>query len=139
MAFKESMIDNSVSFDAASRKRDKDFENLQLDKKTEIHELSNEWDKLLSLFGTEKAKNNFISLCEEYKRRIVKAKESNVDFDQISSSDIGCADIHNTIMKIIQKLNVSKAWPPEIQSMLNKLQDRNVIKELINYHINYRL
>jgi len=141
MAFKESIIVDQSGFDSASRKRNRDFENRQLDKKVEVEELSDAWETLLSLFGTEKARNNFLKLCNQYKKELVEYKEKKVKVNsggELVSPDSKKAVFHNEIMEIIQKLNLAKNWGPEIQPILTKLQDRHLMTELIDRNVDYK-
>lgn len=100
-------------------------------------------DVILGLFGSEKARQNFISLCEEYnmertRSRILPddAEGSGLKKAKISYSPPKRAHLHNMIMEIIGKLAIQFENPTPLQKkVLGELHSRENVAEAIRAYI----
>jgi len=57
---------------------------------------------ILSLFGTDKTRNNFLQLCNQYYGERIRQEASEISGEPVLNSRR--SDIHNQIMEIVQKL-----------------------------------
>ncbi len=96
------------------------------------------FEVLLSLFGSEKARKNFISLCKEYHmERVTRVilQDQNENFipkDKATYSPPKRADLHNRIMEIIGKLAVqSKNITPLQEAVLRDFHSRECVAKAI--------
>jgi len=105
----------------------------------EIPEFSNRemMDDVLSLFGTEEAKERFVKLCEDYLIAFRRYKLQDVG---VKISDKIRARIHNEIMDTLQRLSMA----PKIKSgskeekVLWALADRDKVAEMIEEYFSPR-
>jgi len=97
---------------------------------------------LLDLFGSEKARENFISLCKEYnieRTRQVILQDTVENYRPTKSIDYSPpkrAELHNNIMEIIAKLAVQlKKVTPLQKSVLRDFHSRENVAEAIKAFI----
>ncbi|MBU0998994.1 hypothetical protein KKG24_01650 [Patescibacteria group bacterium] len=104
--------------------------------------LKAKFEILLGLFGSEKARQNFISLCNEYNVERVKRiilqdqNETFIPKDKVAYSPPKRADLHNKIMEIISKLAVqSKKITLLQEAVLRDFHSREYVAEAIKEFI----
>lgn len=85
--------------------------------------------RLLAMFGTEKAMQNFLDLCESYYDKLREQKLSSVK--GYSEKQKGRASGHNEIMRILQKLSLAQKPGAEAEHFLFELSDREKISEIV--------
>jgi CRISPR/Cas system-associated endonuclease/helicase Cas3 len=134
-----------VSLDQAdfTRRGQTELADRMVETKKKLEKMASEWDTPLSLFGTEKARKNFVDLCQKYKNQIVLYKESAVKQNYAGEykntvEHFRKSDYHLEIMKILNKLKVAKQWPPEIERLLTNLQDGKLVEALVDEVYQYR-
>ncbi len=100
------------------------------------------FDILLKMFGTDKARENFISMCKEYSSQRVGQEVSYGDAEnyrhnrKISYSPPKRAALHNSIMDIIAKIAVqTKSLSPAQQLVLKDFQSRESVAEAIRAYL----
>jgi hypothetical protein len=93
---------------------------------------------LLSVFGTEQARRNFIALCREYNTERVAQVVSQDDGENyrakksIVYSPPQRANLHNRIMETIGKLSVqSKKITPRQEAVLRDFHSREKVAEAV--------
>lgn len=127
-------ISDQTDFSAKGRGLEKKFQEQQLDRESHLHDLAGQWDRLLSFFGTEKARQNFLRLCEEYNEEVNKIKRLETaerGGGKTTPYNSEKAAIHNEIMNILRRLHTAKASKGEDQELLMALQERDVVEALI--------
>ena len=119
----------------------------QLPKTTEqdpIKELSGKekFDIILGLFGTEQARENFISLCQEYyKARMEQAPPIEDAENYRSQRKVGYspprrAYVHNIIMETLTRLATeSKNLTPVQESVLRDFHSRDNVAQAIKEYV----
>ncbi|MFA6588388.1 MAG: hypothetical protein WCT08_04960 [Patescibacteria group bacterium] len=132
----ESPIVNQAKFDRHTNRLHADTLNTQLDLETEANELANEWEQLLSLFGTDRARDRFVQLCRQYQTESYKYQQNTTGGENYrrkssSSPDSHKSVIHNEIMETLRKLIVIKDWPKKNYGLLAKLQDRKTVEKML--------
>ena len=66
---------------------------------------------ILNMFGTDEARNRFLNLCREYYGE--RVRQEAAEQSQIPVTNSRRAELHNEIMKIIQKLYTrTESIPP---------------------------
>ncbi|RJO59622.1 hypothetical protein C4546_00845 [Candidatus Parcubacteria bacterium] len=132
----ENPIVEQSKFDSKTEKIVRESINSQLDTETEGRELADSWDRLLSLFGTEKARGRFIKLCQDYRDETYAYQQRQVaethSRQTSSSPDSKKSAIHNEIMQILRNLITAKNWPEDDYRLLDKLQDRKAVEKMLN-------
>lgn len=95
---------------------------------------------VLGLFGSEKARENFLNLCREYNeiRNKHKARAMLVDGENYSrgksDSSGQRATIHNAIMTTLGKLSMQKLQPDQ-QAVLNEMASRDFTAQVIHDYL----
>ena len=104
--------------------------------------LKAKFEILLGLFGSEKARQNFISLCKEYHKERIRQiilqdeGENYKPKNTITYSPPKRADLHNKIMEIIGKLAIQlKNTTPLQEATLRDLSSRENVAEAIREFI----
>ncbi len=90
-------------------------------------------NKVLEMFGTEQAKQNFLDACEQYYEKLNAQKLSSIR--GYSESEKGRAALHNKIMETLQKLSLAQKSNAENEKILFSLADRNKAEEMIKDYI----
>ncbi|PIR66843.1 MAG: hypothetical protein COU51_01715 [Parcubacteria group bacterium CG10_big_fil_rev_8_21_14_0_10_36_14] len=91
------------------------------------------WDEVLSLFGTDEAKEKFIDLCRRYYSFLVKAKAmAGMGEQSVQVSETSRANIHNKIMTTVYSLMTQTKLSPERKKKLNTLSNRRKVAEMID-------
>lgn len=102
------------------------------------------WQEILDMFGTEKAKNDFIDLCKKYKNAYCSQKyedltggedyfhgQKNV-LNEMKIKKIQRAGLHQEIQTILQKLSMHAKPNSKQEKILRFLSDRDNMHDLID-------
>jgi len=89
--------------------------------------------QLLAMFGTEKARQNFLNLCEEYHDKLREQKLSSVK--GYSEKEKGRDHCHNEIMRTLQKLSLAQKPGTKAEHFLFELSDREKISQIISDYL----
>lgn len=97
---------------------------------------------LLGMFGTEKARDNFISLCEQYYKARTEQVQANNDTENYSRnkkvvySPPRRAQIHNAIMEIIGRIATESKNPTAEQAeVLRDFASRENVAQAIKEYV----
>jgi hypothetical protein len=128
----DGLITEQTDFSAAGRRRDKELINKSVDHELELESLGEEWDNLLSTFGSDSARERFMKLCSSYKEAFEKTKHLAVSHVAGESSpDLQQANLHNEIMQTLRNLYIDAEVSNEQRELLRRLQDRDLMRELV--------
>lgn len=131
----EEIITNQTDFSAKSWRLERKFQEQQLNREVLIGDLVSQWDRVLSFFGTDAARESFLQLCQEYKEALSRAKRVKAgkqSEEELTSSDSERAAIHNQIMLTLRNLHMAKNWSGADRDLLMELQDRNAVEAVID-------
>lgn len=120
----------SQSFEKEIQKTITENKSVFQEKKYEISKKETNYEimnKILEMFGSDKVRENFLDLCKQYYEKLRAQKLSSVK--DYSESEKGRADLHNKIMKIIQKLSLTQTKNQKIFFGLNREKITEIIKE----------
>lgn len=87
-------------------------------------------ERVLKMFGSEKAKENFLSLIDRYYEAMSKQKQSSLAVKSIAETER--SNIHNELMEIIQALAVHAKEGSEEEKILREFADRHKLIEAID-------
>lgn len=102
------------------------------------------WQVILDMFGTEKAKDDFIDLCKKYKNRYCKRKFTDISgvedyvhgrknvIKEWTDTERGQSGLHQEILEILQKLSMHAKPNSKEEKVLRFLSDRHNIHDLID-------
>lgn len=131
----ENSVTTQIHFSKADQRGDQEVLNRQLDKQYELETNAQErWDKLIGLFGTDKARNRFLGLCIQYKEEYGKSptKKHSIHIEGSSSSpDSKRAAIHNEIMYTIGRLTLGRTFKGKDREFFKWAMDRDNISGLL--------
>ncbi|HEB01443.1 MAG TPA: hypothetical protein ENI16_00405 [Candidatus Portnoybacteria bacterium] len=86
-------------------------------------------NKILEMFGTEKARENFLDLLEKYRQKYLEQKLSSPR--AYTESEKGRAALHNQVMETFQRLSLTAQPNSEEEKILRELADRERTHEVI--------
>lgn len=90
-------------------------------------------EDLLSLFGTEQARENFLSSCKQYRKSLWRRKQEEITekfLKRAESEESSEARIHNEIMDIIARLS-SETDDQQATHIFSELGDRHKVAQAI--------
>jgi hypothetical protein len=67
------------------------------------------FEEILREFGTEKARHSFLELCNSY--YLERSKDEALEQAGLPAPNTRRAEIHNSIMEVVQKLAMSSSRP----------------------------
>lgn len=89
--------------------------------------------QLLAMFGTEKARQNFLDLCQEYHDKLREQKLSSIK--GYSEREKGRDRCHNEIMRTLQTLSLAQKPGTKAEHFLFEFSDREKISQIINDYL----
>ncbi|MEK7631868.1 MAG: hypothetical protein AAB445_03310 [Patescibacteria group bacterium] len=118
-----------TDFTAAGRMRERRAVEELLDE-------TEQFQKVLGLFGTEEARKKFVWLCEKYVENYHTSSSSgsenhNVKHQNIKRDQADRSHYHNQIMEILRKLIVPHKTGSENWKILSHFQDRTVVEHVL--------